>query len=253
MKQTRRKELKTNDLSVYLHQMQEWTQQNATYLLVGVAAVVLILVIALVIKRNRYQEMQLAWTEYNDLRQTDPAEKPETLEKIRNLAAQQLDNADLGALAVQLHGDAAYRIALTLTDPKDQARRAELMAEAKKAYQTALDRYGSRQDVRARARLSLGSVEENLVVAGTGSVEAARKYYEQVISDVVDGRPSVYEPLAREKLMDLEERLAKLEIIATRPAETAPATAPALVPATAPAIAPGTAPAAEAAPATSPG
>ena len=56
MKQTRRKELKTNELSVYLQQIYEAAVRNATYLVGGVVVVVIVLVVALLTQRNRSLE-----------------------------------------------------------------------------------------------------------------------------------------------------------------------------------------------------
>ena len=39
MKQTRRKELRTNELSIYLQQLYQTLERNSTYILAGVLAV----------------------------------------------------------------------------------------------------------------------------------------------------------------------------------------------------------------------
>lgn len=241
MKQTRRKELKTNELRHLLDQLQEGVQRNATYLLIGLAAVVLILVIALYVRHNRHVARQQAWATYNEIRDGNVFAQPQLLDRAAELAAAQAGNPDLGPLALQLHGDMAYRLAMSLTEEKDRARRMDLLKQAQQTYSEQISRYEQRQDVRARGRMSLAAVEENLVVAGQGTADSVRKLYQQVIDDVVEGRPSVYRDLAREKLASLDKRLAPLQIIATRPAETAPATATAPAEAMPPATQPTTA------------
>ena len=222
MKQTRRKELKTNELSVFLHESQEWIQRNANYLLIGLAAVVLILVIALYAQHNRSAAMQAGWNQYNDIRHANVLIQPEKLDQAANLASEYGSSADLGPLALQLQGDLAYQVAMSLFDAKDRARRLALLKTAQQAFNQELDRFKDRQDIRARALMSLAAVEEDLVVAGEGSAQAARQDYQRVIDDVVDGRPAVWQALAKDKLNTLDERLQKLQIVATQPA-SAPA------------------------------
>lgn len=240
MKQTRRKELKTNVLSVYLQQIYEAVVQNATYLVGGLVVILAVLVIGLLVQRNRHRAEQAAWTQYVELRAGDVITDPGLLDRARALAAERRDDANLGLQVQELYASLAYKSGLHLTAPADRQRRIELLKEASDAYRRLIDQAGERRDVADSARMSLAAVEESLALAGEGQVDEARRLYQQL----AESKTSPYRDTARKMLDEMDQRMARLQIVATRPAEAtqpAPATraasAPASLPATAPAAA----------------
>jgi len=216
MKKSRRKELKTNILSVYLQQIYEAAARNATYLIGGFVVLVLVLVIGLVVQRNRHRALQEAWRQYYELRQQDVRLRPDVLNRTRSLASEYSEDADLGPMALKLQADQCYQLGLSLSESRERSRRLELMKEAKETYERLIRQFASRPDVVAVARMSLAAVEESLVLAGESDITAVRDCYQQLI----DGKPNPYQQLARDQLEDLDKRIESLEIVATRPAET---------------------------------
>jgi hypothetical protein len=86
--------------------------------------------------------------------------------------------------------------------------------------------------------MSLAATDESLFVAGEGSADEIRRLYQQVI----DGQDESFKTLARAQLNGMDERLAKLTIVATRPAASAPASGPATAEALGPSSRPTTRP-----------
>ncbi len=226
MKQTRRKELKTNELSLYLQQIYEAMQRHSSYLIGGLVVVVLVLVVGLYVQHNRHKTLQDAWNNYYDLSGKDVVTQPDALDKARALAAEYADHRDLGPVVLQLRGDLAYPLAMSLNGEKDRDRRLELLREAKSSYEQMLQNFSDRPEVGARARMSLAGVEETLVALGQSKPEQVREYYQKL----VDTKPNAFAELAAKKLIDLDKHLEPLKIVATRPAPpptTAPSTTPA--------------------------
>jgi hypothetical protein len=219
MKQARRKELQTNELSVYLHQISDAIQRHANYLLGGLVVVALVLAVALYVRQSRHAAIETARSQYYEVQRGDVAAQPELLELARQLAASYGDHSELGPDVLQAAGDAAYDRAMSLTAPQDQAQRRELLQEARGRYEEKIRRFSNRRDAVAEARMSLAAVEEETLLAtGEGSREAIETHYQQVI----DAPTNPYQGLARLRLEDLNERLKPLEIVATRPAEEPP-------------------------------
>jgi hypothetical protein len=226
MKQTRRQELKTNELSVYLQQIVESARRNANYLIGGAVVVVVILTIGLLIRRSQQREMANAWTTYEELRRKDVTIEPALRERAMDLVAAHEMDEDLGPLVLQLGARMNYELSLTLTGEEQQDRRLELINEAKRLCDTMLERYGDQGDVTARAAMGLAAIEESLLTMGRGERERVRQLYQMVI----DGKPNPFKPLAESQLASLDERLEPIQIVATRPAsallaETRPAPA----------------------------
>jgi hypothetical protein len=221
MKQSRRKELKTNELGIWLNDLYDSAQRNANYLLGALLVVVLLVVGTMVVRHNRMAKVQSAWNAYYDLRNADLTKDPDALNRARELAQTWAGDSDLGPYALQLSGDMAYNLALDLPDPKDKDTRIQRLKQAKSSYEQMLSNYASVSDVSNAARMSLAAVEESLVVEGQGDTKQIRELYEKVIA----AKPNVFANVAEQDLKTLDERLKPLQIIATRPAE-AVATAP---------------------------
>ncbi|GMU24695.1 MAG: hypothetical protein AMXMBFR13_47680 [Phycisphaerae bacterium] len=255
MKQSRRHELKTNELRIYLQQMYATASRNASYILGGVAVVILVIALGLYIKYRQNQAEATAWSEFEALRQEDVSENTNVLEKARQFAAQHSEDPDLGPQASLLAAEMAYRRAMDAKVKPEQ--RVELLKDTRQRYEQMIQRHADRPSVVRQARMSLAAVEESLLMYGESTLDQVRERWQAVASDP----DSPYQSTASENLTTLEQRTRKLETVATRPAaQTRPAplaTAPAAATAPGatvaqPAVVPPPAPAEEAPPAPPP-
>jgi len=244
MKQARRKELKTNELSLYLQQIRDAMARNSSYVIGGVVLVVLILMIGLYVQSSRYQTEAARWTEYREIEQEAAMQeqiKPELLDRAESLAQQTAGDPKIGPDARELHARLSYRRALETSPVTSLDEHLRSLEQAKASYQTMIDRYANRPDVVARGRMGLATTLESVAVVNRADISQAAEQYRKI----VDSGHASWAKAAKDRLDTLTERTKPLQIVATRPAEpveTAPA--PVTLPAT-------TAPA-EAAPATAP-
>jgi hypothetical protein len=249
MKHIRRKELKTNELSAYLQQMRETVTRNSNYIIGGLVVVVLVLMAGLYVKRNRAEAETNRWREYQEIQKAASEGKGDVVDRAAGLvlAAQKAGDAKLGPQALSLYAGLLYDKALSTAAKPASAEREQLLEKAKTNYQELIKTYANRPEVIQAARMSLAAVAETLCVDGKqAELDVAKEQYKEVLKNP----NSPYAPDARQKLDTLAERTAKLQIVATRPAEPAPA--PATKPATKPATAPVVAPAPVRAPTTAP-
>ncbi|HPD30655.1 MAG TPA: hypothetical protein PLL20_11715 [Phycisphaerae bacterium] len=246
MKQRRRQELKTNELSIYLGQMYDFLVRNSTYVVGGVVVVALVIIVATMNARSQHRAKVDAMNRIRAIQSGEAVQDLKLLDEIKDLIAEYGDDPWLGPSLLDLQASLAHHLALGRTSEADKAEHDRLLDEARSACERAIQRFRSQPLVMARAKLALAAVEETLFVEGKGDQERIRKLYQEVI----DGPVSPYQRLASEQLSSLDARLAKLEIVATRPAAGAPTSASAI---TLPPIALPTAPAtATIAPATEP-
>ncbi len=223
MKQSRRKELKTNELGEYLLQCYAWASQNANYLLGGAVVIVLVLGIGWVVHNNRLQARQNAWTEYNELYEVASV-TPTHIERADNLAAKFGKTSDLGPRVTFLKADLAYKRALNLTGEAERDQRIKLLQEAKETLLPMEKLFADNPLVVAQVFMRLAAIEETLVLAGQGDKEKVRSFYQKVINE----KNAPYVEDASDQLETLDERLAVLPLVASRPAEEA-ATRPAIM------------------------
>jgi hypothetical protein len=223
MKPSRRHELKTNELSIFLQQVYASAKQNLNYVIGGVVVVVAILAVGLYIQHRRQATHENAWKQYEDLRtqvgRSGP--NPSLLQSAATLAAEQEGSGDLGRPTAALAADIAFELAASLDPVKDKAKRLELLKEARSRYQGMTDRYSDDPDTAAAARFSLANIEESLLMAGESTKEKVLALYEPLTKAEL----GTYKTLAEEQIKTLDERIQPLQIVATRPAEP-PATAP---------------------------
>ncbi|MBI4578715.1 MAG: hypothetical protein HY718_03380 [Planctomycetes bacterium] len=239
MKQARRKELKTNELSIYLQQIRDAATRHANYIFGGVVVVVVVLVIGLYVRHNRHAVEAARWSEYEQIQQAAAQGKADALDRAASLVNDAGADSRLGPRAAELYAGLAFDKAMRISPLGGSSERAALLEKARDGYQKLIDTYGDRPAVVARARLGLAAVAETLCVDGRGDAEAAGEQYRKI----VDAGVAPYADLAKQQLDTLAERTRKLQIVATRPAEP-PSTAPATLPAsgspqaeTAPAVA----------------
>lgn len=240
MKQQRRHELKTNDLSVYLKEIYEAIQRNSRYVVGGIVVVVMVLVILLVVKRNRAAAVIAAETTYEEVLSGDLTADPTLLDKARELAEQYGDDRRLGPKMLSLRGNMLYTSALSLTAPDQKADRVERLEQARAVFNDLLQRFGTRQNVEAKARMMLAKIEESLIVEGKGNVDIVRTIYQEL----KNSETGLYATQAEQRLASLDERLTPLKIVEAPATKPAPAEEPTTAPAAdAPTTAPATAPA----------
>lgn len=239
MKQSRRHELKTNELSIWLQQTYAAAGRNINYIIGGVVVVVLILVIALFVRNRRYDAREAAWASYYEIEATPVWQKPDVMDRARAFADEHAGDRDLGARSVLLLAGKAADVAMTLDPFKEADKRLAALNEAKKAYDTVIQDYADRPEFVVPARMGLATILESLVLIGQAGVEDVRKQYQAIVAEPESG---AYQFMAGEALKDLNERLVPITLVATRPAgfsTTAPATRsvvpPPIVPATQPA------------------
>ncbi|HSW46948.1 MAG TPA: hypothetical protein VLM89_15405 [Phycisphaerae bacterium] len=229
MKKSRRHDLKTNVLSVYIQQTYEAIGQYANYIIGGVVVVVVILVAFMIVQRNRQATMDQAQKTYYEIRTGDVFEKPDLIDQAGRLAAEQGIDTELGAKAAELQANLAYNLAMSM-GIGDREKKVARLTEAKQIYEQLLTKVVDRPAAAARLKMSLAAVVESLQVLGKGEVEPVRQLYQAVIA----GDDASFKSIAEQKLKTLDERMIPLKVLATQPA-SAPATGPAAQVATLPA------------------
>lgn len=228
MKQSRRQELKTNELSIYLQQIYDFLARNSTYVIGGLVVVALIIVVGTMNARSQRAARVDALNRLSSIQTSDGARDIKVLDEIKDLAASYGSDDGLGPEIRDMQATLAHQLALNLTTDADKNQRADLLKEARSACEQAIRDFRSRPEVVARAHFTSAGVEETLFIDGQNSwseeerkekMAAIRSLYQKVI----DATANPYQQLAKEQLDSLEKRLARLEIVATRPADTAPA------------------------------
>ncbi|UCD30089.1 MAG: hypothetical protein JSV03_06345 [Planctomycetota bacterium] len=228
MKKTRRQELKTNELSIMLKQMYEAILRYSNYMIGGALVVVLVLVIGMIYNQNRRNARRNAWNEYREIQQLDITVDPGLIDRARILAGEFSSDRNLGPATLELEASLHYKLAMSLTSPSDRADRIDHYNEAKSMYQQLIEKYNTRPEVVNRAHMSLAAIEESLLIMGESTIDMVREHYQYLAA----ADKSTFKSVAEDLLDSLEERIAKVEIVATRPAETpttqarAPATQP---------------------------
>lgn len=247
MKPSRRHELKTNELSVFLQQTYASAKQNRNYVIGGVVLVVGILIVGYYVQSRRHQSRDAAWDELRAVQSEIGKPSLEVLNRAKDLASAQAGSSDLGARTATLVGDVAYELALTEDMVKQPAKQLELLREARKQYESVIKDCADQAEEVAAARYRLAKTEESLIAFGEGTKAAVLAQYE-ILAKAEHG---TFKLLAEQAMETLDERLQPLKLVATRPAET-PATQPTTAPAIPSAEAPAVAPVDTTAPATAP-
>jgi hypothetical protein len=186
--------------------------------------VVVILIIGLVVNRNRVAAENAAWASYTDVLTKDVTEDPTVLQDARRLADQYKQDPRLGPAVLSLKGSKLYELALDMTDPKQKDERIEQFKEARSVFNDLAQRYPKRAIVVGKAKMMQALIEESLIVLGEGDVEKVRGLY----NELKESESGIYADQAEDRLTDLDERLVPLEIVeapATAAAEETPAPA----------------------------
>lgn len=208
MKASRRQQLRTNELAQSLAEAIEFIKANSGTVVVGVAAVVLVVALVVYWYSASVAVTQRGWS---DLFGSQLEPSPEArLSKLRAVATSYKE-PQLAALAWLTYGDGAYQQARSAAQPADQQR---MFGEALKAYQTVIDQYPDELLAAAGARFKLASLAED-----RRRWDDARMYYQAIIDD---NRLATYPQAAMAK-----EALARLDAISEQvvfagPPTTAP-------------------------------
>jgi len=219
MKQRRRQELKTNELSIYLKQAYDFLTRNATYVFGAAVVVALIIVVGTLNVRSQRRARADTAARLELIQSGEVTRDAKLLDELKDMASTYGTDPGLGPEILDMQASLAHQLALNLTTEADKTRRAELLKEAKATCEQAIRTFPSRTDVVARSRLVMATVEETLLSDHQGDLDRIRALYQQII----DGPPSPYKELARERLETLATRTAPLEIVSSRPAPTRPA------------------------------
>lgn len=227
MKQSRRQELKTNDLSVYLQQTWEAIQRNATYLIGGLVVVVLLVVAVMYNRRTAAEASDAAWVTLLGLQQRsalDPSR--DLLTDIESAVGAFGNREDVGTRLLELRGQTSLRVASTLGPDADRKERIDLLKQAQSDLESVVSRGKVGPVLVNGARMNLAAVHESLALLGeeADGVEKARELYQKVIAE--EDQP--YADLAKRLKGVLDEPLKPIELATTRPASaTQPASMPA--------------------------
>lgn len=249
MRQSRRQELKTNELSIYLQQAYDFVSRHLTYVVGAVVVVVLIIIVGTLNVRSQHQARVNAMERINDIKAGRIARDARLLDEVKDLANSYGGDAGLGPDILDLQASLAHELALNLTTGPDKARRAELLKEAREACERAIRQFKDRSEIVARARFTLAGVAETVLLDGQVEPDKQKQEIRDLYQQVIDGPANPYKELAKAQLESLDQRTAKLEIVAARPPAPSPtatqaaATRPAVQP-TAVTLTPPTRPAA---------
>lgn len=246
MKSQRRHELQHNLLDTELGKLIAFLRRNATritWVVLGVAVVVLLIVLVVVPLQRAGYERQRAYFQ-QDAPLSGEADRARQAEGFEGLAS----GSDRWAALAAVGAGAAYANELAarwyVLPP---AEREQLAARAREWYERAISEHASQTAAVARARFGLGKLAESL-----GQIDQAERHYQDVVrlAGSLVGDPIV--DLARMSLEQSEQLTRPARMATTRPVvETAPAATTRPAPAdtdTAPAEPATTTPAAPAAP-----
>jgi hypothetical protein len=230
MKGKRRQDLKTNDLAEAIEGLTEWLRQWGAYVVGGVAAVIIVLVVVSYMRTAASAELSANFAELTaasiyapDGSRKSDAEISKVFSRLREIG-EQAGGDSLGAEAMLRRGVMALDLAMSgtngiATDYADQAR---------KAFEELATRFPDRPAYSAFARLKLAQLEVDtfLVDGSIQHKEAAQRYLQAVRDDArVTGTP--LQSVAVERLNALDKTFQRIEFPKQPPPATRPTTAPA--------------------------
>ncbi len=223
MKQSRRHELKTNELSLKLKELYEKANRYSTHILVAVLALLVVVVATNYMRTSRQSELEEASRELAAIRQLDPqSEEDDALARARSAAAKYGDLPGVGFNARDLYGRMAYQTATLLNPLDDSEEVVKLLKEAESVYTDATAELADEPVHLGQARLMLAKVKESLLIMGEGDKEAVRDLYAKLSEE----NSTVFKPIAEEALASLDERLIELKFVEPGSPETQPAKNP---------------------------
>lgn len=226
MKTDRRHELRTNDLSAFFVDANEWIKKRAATVSVVVVVVAVLFLVFAFVRRSRVSSTDAAWQTMRQLSFTlDEAEASFiTLDRLIDEAK----DPDFRMTALLNKGKSS----LALATLQAEGFRPEFLDGAQEAYQTLLEAYPDCMPVLATALGGLASVEENRFVTDADLThrDAARSYLEKLQNDT-RFRGTPFQTEAARRLLTLDETfqvITMAEPLALPPAPPPVTTGPTL-------------------------
>lgn len=223
MKQSRRQELKTNELSMKLQELYQKASRYSTHILVVVLALVVIVLVTNYTRGQRATQLEDASAALLEASRLNPMEEEDNaLARARQLVAEYGELEHVGLQARDLLGRMAFQRAQLLNPLEEKDEHVELLKEAQRVYEAIITKHADNAKVVAEARMMLAKINESLVVAGEGDADQVREIYAKLI----ENESGTFRPLAEEALATLDERLAPLRLVEPGSPETQPARNP---------------------------
>lgn len=212
MKTERRHELRTNDLSAFLLDTQEWAKKHATALgTVSVVAVVVVLSVAMV-SRSRDSSMDAAWETMRTLSFTlEDAEA--SFITLDGLISEAKDR-DFKMKALLNKATRSMNMALL----QAEGFQPEYLDWAEEAYHALLDGYADRMPVAATALGGLATIEENRFVTDgdLSHRDTARAFLER-LQNQAEFKGTPFQTNAARRLQTLDETFQTITMVEPPP------------------------------------
>jgi tetratricopeptide (TPR) repeat protein len=193
MKQTRRHELKQNELAHSLTELKEWLNKYVNYVIGAAVAVVAIIGIGSYSSKQRNEKFERGWADYqaaiddyakaagtvgrgaNASIPSNPAGMDQALKQMQLVADTYADNGDLTARSLLWIGDQALRQLATVQSGPSEGGSLQLLGQAEKAYERVTMEFKDRPLDVAIAKFGLAAIAEE-----RGQFDQAKKMYEEM-------------------------------------------------------------------------
>lgn len=220
MKTERRQELKTNDLSAFLVEINDWARKYAYQVGAAGGVLGLGLIVVLYVQRSQAGSLETAWQEMLEL-----SFAPETARESFTALDRLIDHADdrdFSMTALLLKASNA-RGMVTQQD----GFHPDFLDDAEQAYRTLLQNYADRTEVAATALSGLAFVEEcRFVVDGdVGRHDRARQYLERLQNEA-QFKETPYQTAAVERLLSLDDAFKTVTLGPAPPPPSTPIVKP---------------------------
>jgi tetratricopeptide (TPR) repeat protein len=241
MKAEEREELQQNDLATWMYRVPLFLKNYGSYLLLGVALLVLGWRLWDWHQANQAKELQDAWASLNDAMKPTYTNPPSKLHAIIDQAS----SKPLQAFAYAKIGK-FYLDYLNMGAPADGLQGVKVSAdqaakESEEAFKKVISDYPDQTLALAEARLGLAALYEN-----RGQWDDARKQYNAIVEKSSPLAGTAFADVAQRRLDHVDDWSKPAVLVATpTPLPEIPAVTPASQPATLP-VTPATTPAASA-------
>ena len=217
MRTQRRHELRTNDLSAFLQDANDWAKNHSTQIGTVVVVAAVALVGYVLVQRSKVSSADAAWQTLKGLSFT-PAEADGSFATIEGLIAHPPDrDFKMSALLRKA------REAIRLTLGQEDGFHPEYLDEAKNAYRELLEGYPQRPAVTATALLGLATLEESSFAtdADLRHRDAAEEYLNRLVNEPQFKGTPVQTEAAR-RLQEYDETFQVIAMAEPEPLPPAP-------------------------------
>jgi len=212
MKTERRQELKSNDLSAWLMDANDWAKNHSARIGTVVVVAAVIILAYVVVKRSRASAADAAWQQINELQFT-PELADESFQTLDSVIASASDrHLKLKALLRKgLH-------ALSLAEDKDGLFKPEYLDKAEEAYQAILKEFSENMPARADALRALAVIEESRFAVDRDMAHRPKceQYLNQLVNDP-EFRETTFQTSAARELAELDQRFQVIELAEPAP------------------------------------